>query len=286
MNICLMLLHTFVLWPQHDHDHNHDRAADPNLRQQFERTLAAAEKARTISYEAHCFGTGPLEEIMVPIKGSVVCRLLTVDDPIGATLSVTGGRGKDGSRDRFHLIYDGQQLAIRSDSDGKVVLGDPRKESALLSRPEMKLVLREILPRDRLFQPLHASKLAGEGDQEVEGTICHVIAVEYESPTSRRLPAESIMRKVYRSRWFLGEKDALPRRVEFRSLPIPGLSGAEADKGTALILSEVKIDSPARDDLFRIPESWLAERGAPAQAPTKEPGDTQPAPDKPGGPRD
>lgn len=244
----------------------------PDCGQLFEDALKAVTGLKSGSYDARFFGMGLVEDKAPKIKGSVVFALIGGDDPLGAKVEIRGGYGEEGKSNPFHLAYDGTTCAILFEKDQVVFQGNPREQRDAIRREELRLLLKDFIPSEYQFQhALNAKSYKYEGKQDVEGVSCHVVSTEFEPEKSRNLPAYNETREVFRARWFLGVEDHLPRRVEWKSARIPDITGKHAEAGTALVLSNLKVNIALDSKAFELPKVKTSPEPAPTAPPTGAP---------------
>ncbi len=242
----------------------------PDCRQLFEDALKAVTGLKSGSYDARFFGMGLVEDKAPKIKGSVVFAPIGGDDPLGAKVEIRGGYGEEGKSNPFRLAYDGTTCAILFEKDQVVFQGNPREQRDVIRREEIRLLLKDYVPSDYQFQhALNAKTYKYEGKQDVEGVSCHVVSTEFEPEKSRNLPAYYETREVFRARWFLAVDDHLPRRVEWKSARIPDITGKHAEAGTALVLSNLKVNIALDAKAFELPKANPAPQ-PPAGSPPAE----------------
>ncbi|MCC7293129.1 MAG: TlpA family protein disulfide reductase [Phycisphaerales bacterium] len=242
----------------------------PDCKQLFQDALKAVTGVKSGSYDARFFGAGLAEEKAPKLKGSVVFALIGGDDPLGAKVDIRGGYGEEGKSNPFHLAYDGTTCAILFEKDQVVFQGNPREQRDVIRREELRLLLKDFVPSEYQFQhALNAKSYKYEGKQDVEGVSCHVISTEFEPEKSRNLPVNHESREVFRARWFLAVEDHLPRRVEWKSVRLPDITGKHAEAGVALVLSNLKVNLALDSKAFELPKVGTTPEPAPSPPPSE-----------------
>ncbi|MCG3129430.1 MAG: Thiol-disulfide oxidoreductase ResA [Phycisphaerae bacterium] len=238
----------------------------PDIKALLARTAKAVEGIRFGEYDVQRFGVGkPLDERVPRLKGHVVFQPLTLDDPVGAKLNIRGGY-EDGSSNPFHLVYDGETCAVRFEKDDVVFRGKPAEDRSIIRREEIKLALEELFNVARMPYLLQPTRFEFEGRQNVGDVPCVVVMLYSESEESRLLPPDSLQRKVFRYRCFIAESDAIPRRIEYKLIKIPDITGEQAETGVVMELTNLRLNHDPPADAFAMPPEPKKDGAAPTPA--------------------
>ncbi|GMU38636.1 MAG: TlpA family protein disulfide reductase [Phycisphaerae bacterium] len=246
----------------------------PDVKALLARMSKAVEGIRFGEYDVQRYGVGkPLDERVPRLKGHVVFQPLTLDDPVGAKINIRGGY-EDGSSNPFHLVYDGETFAIRFEKDDVVFKGKPAEDRSIIRREEIKLALEELFNVARMPYLLQPTTFEFEGRQTVGGVPCIVVMLFSESEESRLLPPDSLQRKVFRYRCFIAESDAIPRRIEYKLVKIPDITGEQAETGVVMEITNLRLNHDPPADAFAMPpepKKDIATAPAPAPAVPAQP---------------
>ena len=186
------------------------RAGDKPDAQEILRKADAATKAvKVFSYEAESVGTGDLAKRLPHVRGT----LLAQQGRRGFLSQILGiHSGKEKMRLRgtttppksetekaFLVATNGREFFSGDDKQKRYIRGG-RKARRLLD-PADQLFMIEYLHPTPFSDEIHARIARYEGEKEVGGVNCDVIYVVYRQTSPD-------------SRWYFGQEDSLPRRVE------------------------------------------------------------------------
>ncbi len=191
------------------------------------------------SYEAEYVGDGVVAATTIPVRGTVVFDAGT--ERIRASVT----RAKKGETERkYDLMTDGVQ-AVQLDHAGKAHASAPHQMARYLLGPGMDIVV-QAFGSDDPFQAEKARKPKYEGVRNVDGTACDVIFVS---------------RGGEGTRWFFGQADHLPRRMEW---VFNLFSDKEGKDKAVLTLSKIepRASLAAADFQISVPEGYLENRMA------------------------
>ena len=194
----------------------------------------AAKSLRTATYQGRMeIRSSSSQQITT---GNVSLVRFDFSDMIGGKVLLRGEvqRG-DGVAQPFHSTYDGQTVQRLLPQRKVLMQGDLHfGGSGIFSGPGQRLLLKQLLGADPFVDERTAPTVSYAGQETVDGELCDVIAVQYESPHTN-------------ARWYFATKDHLPRKHErhYRS--------ARGNDVTAILtLKNIQLGVTLDDALFTI----------------------------------
>ncbi len=209
----------------------------------------AIRKIRSLSYKASYQGIGSFATHSPTSTGEVRLSKLESNNPLRARLYARGDFVPTGSSEvqPFHVVFDGKTVKkIRVNQKSlvyKALAGNDPAERSLgfvtgfFGGGAYSLLMLEYILDKPFAGQLSASIAEYEGRASVNGTLCHVVYLEYARDSKRTT----------RERWFFGVQDYLPRKFEQITANDKGRYGAYV-----LSLSNLRVNVSFGEWAFQI----------------------------------
>lgn len=179
-------------------------AANKDVAQIIKQADEATRKILQTSYNHKVFGLDGLEEFVPPARGQVrTLRKSTMEEsPFWVESDETATDGPFGSAPKVIVSFDGTNV-YRLDMDAQTLdwgaISDGASE--LISRNDSSGLMIEFVHPTPFQDEIDADSQKLEGTETIGGVKCDVVYVVYSGAAAE-------------ARWFFGQKDHLPRRVE------------------------------------------------------------------------
>ena len=228
---------------------------EPDVMEILRKADAATKAVKAVSYEGEFYGVGILKQRMSQIRGKLKVKpgkrsllgAVTGSGSRGQLLRFEGSVIEPGSTEEtpLRVATDGKQVYLIDDKEKVFIHGDAAEAMDLLAAASA-LYMREYLFPTPFSDELEGKEARYEGTKEVGGVECDVVFIVYQNNSE--------------SRWYLGRKDHLPRRVDRivtlkkGALGSAGAGSAEDAGENAYIISIKSLDtSPTfAPDEFRL----------------------------------
>lgn len=231
------------------------KESTPDPRQILREAIKAVMSVGTLVYQAEFTGSGAMAAEVPRSTGTVGILRLAMDDPIGAKISVEGETTPLDTKTaiKFRTTYDGSVVRMLL-ADRKTMIVETTKTAGqtvilfTMLGGVSTILLQDYLQPVSLSLSAVASTVLYEGTNVINGELCDVVWVQLGDDAREG-----------RFRWFIGQKDHLPRRRD-RLTTIDGKDGA-----VVLSMSDLRVNEPIPDDGFTIvpPSGYRLEPIAP-----------------------
>jgi thiol-disulfide isomerase/thioredoxin len=182
---------------------------EPDARELLKEADAATRAVKAVEYEAEFYGTGSVKDRVFRVKGTLKAKP-GKRSLLDAMTGRTGGRQMLRFDGTVQLPGVDEPVAVKVASDGKRVqcINEKTKTFVEGESAQVKVfinALNSIYMREYLFptpfsDEIEAKVARYEGTKRVGKVKCDVISVQYQNNSE--------------SRWYFGQEDHLPRRVD------------------------------------------------------------------------